>query len=655
MLVPRTCSIWLLDPLQNTLAWASKTLEAHGLHGNNSTAHRTTSAAIVQMAQNASVTSLPSITPAPSPANPPPFAALFLVVFDHRKGYVLQWQRSLPGVEVEGVVEFKSLPSGLHHVEEDLIYFVHENYAGVSAYINKPDAASERNASMLAVGMLVPLEHGRMGKSWLHAEHLKKLAEEQIKNVKATDGLEEYWEDHNIDENTAPKLPEESTDTLIHDTNGQVNGYHKSRAMSTGSVFLPGGHSLAPHHPATTLMDMLSVFGPLIFPLYRAALLRKRILLVIEAPVEFACDVVYNLSVLSSLPRHLAVYLPKSDASRRRIPSLFNVGIQDIDLLSKSTMEGWVACTTDDVLATKPELFDLAVFMPGKESKQARRKVYPKLVPSSTELAKQFPKVGVRASQRDAVRYEGLVSGIRPYPRSEVISPVHDDGEQQEQAETRVEDEELDVGEESAYSSRAPSIHEHREIVEPPSWSQVAYTSLLWWASAGDRINGLSEEEETEMERDAMLLDTGEGEDGTTKEVVVVGYFRRLTGMMFQAVSEVLQQEEEAAIEEDNEGARDGVSEQQPEPEHAQEHHREESFDQGSDVQRPLIPRNDRSEVNDGEDDIVEFTAEDVSAMGLDVWSRGDRDFVGELLEGWWKRRARVRAGRVECCGVRIL
>lgn len=55
-------------------------------------------------------------------------------------------------------------------------YFIHDGYAGLSAFINKADERSDRAARMLAVGILVPLEHGRMGRSWRHAEALKELA-----------------------------------------------------------------------------------------------------------------------------------------------------------------------------------------------------------------------------------------------------------------------------------------------------------------------------------------------------------------------------------------------------------------------------------------------------------------------------------------------
>jgi hypothetical protein len=87
------------------------------------------------------------------------------------------WKRTIPGVEVEGAVEYKSLPSGLHNVSEDLVYFVHEQYAGISAFINQPADESERNAKMFSIGVLVPLSSGRLGKSWRHASKLKELAQ----------------------------------------------------------------------------------------------------------------------------------------------------------------------------------------------------------------------------------------------------------------------------------------------------------------------------------------------------------------------------------------------------------------------------------------------------------------------------------------------
>lgn len=138
----------------------------------------------------------------------PPIAALFLIEFDVKAGYTIAWKQAAPGLDLGGAVEYKSLPSGLHAVAEDLIYFVHEDesgsgsgsgssggrhgaagdgdpaaapseggYAGLSAFVNLPtDEADARFARMIAVGVLVPRSYGRLGRAWRHAESLMAMA-----------------------------------------------------------------------------------------------------------------------------------------------------------------------------------------------------------------------------------------------------------------------------------------------------------------------------------------------------------------------------------------------------------------------------------------------------------------------------------------------
>lgn len=111
-------------------------------------------------------------------ADLPPISALFLIDFDVKAGYTITWKRAVPDLELDGQVEYKSLPSGLHTVRDDLIYFVHDGaHAGLSAFVNEPVEEEEvRNARMIAVGILVPLSYGRLGRAWRHAENLKELA-----------------------------------------------------------------------------------------------------------------------------------------------------------------------------------------------------------------------------------------------------------------------------------------------------------------------------------------------------------------------------------------------------------------------------------------------------------------------------------------------
>ena len=52
-------------------------------------------------------------------------------------------------------------------------------YAGLSAYYRKDAPENERNARMVAIGVLVPStgRYGRLGRAWDHAVQLKTLAQ----------------------------------------------------------------------------------------------------------------------------------------------------------------------------------------------------------------------------------------------------------------------------------------------------------------------------------------------------------------------------------------------------------------------------------------------------------------------------------------------
>jgi len=58
-------------------------------------------------------------------------------------------------------------------------YFVMPPYAGLSAYYRNEAVEEERNARMVAIGVLVPStgRYGRLGRAWDHATQLKSLAQ----------------------------------------------------------------------------------------------------------------------------------------------------------------------------------------------------------------------------------------------------------------------------------------------------------------------------------------------------------------------------------------------------------------------------------------------------------------------------------------------
>ena len=243
----------------------------------------------------------------------PLISALFLIYFDIKAGYTIGWRRSTPAVDLEGVVEYKSLPSGLHMVKEDLIYYVHNNHAGLSAFVNAPAAEESRNARMIAVGIMVPLSYGRLGKAWKHAEQLKNMARyatdlnilallltlcsELVVDTSNTKILEAFWEQHKACDSSRDEETESMFDSISNlnfrsatNDSSAPKGQGRNRSSSVGTTLLPPGQSLSAYHPAWSLPRLLETFGPLIFPIHRAALLRKRILIIAHAPVEEPCN-----------------------------------------------------------------------------------------------------------------------------------------------------------------------------------------------------------------------------------------------------------------------------------------------------------------------------------------------------------------------------
>jgi hypothetical protein len=559
---------------------------------------------------------------------PPPIAAAFCVIFDARKGYTLAWRDAIEGLDIDGIVEYKSLPSGLHTVEEDLVYFVHEHYAGISAFLNKECKVDARGARMLATGVLVPIQDSRMGRAWLHAEGLKELVGKQIGNPEDVSLLEGYWDEF--------KMKDERKDatTLTDDvfdagTVKKPNGYQKTRAMSDAMPAPSQGLPL--HHPAKALAVLFKAFGPLVFPLYRAALLRKRILLVGEAPVETNCNFVYAISILSSIQKVLLPLLPVDDVPDMRLRPLFNVGIQDIPLLQRSKdheneiQDGWIACTTDDVLATKPELFDLLVMLPPPHSKNATSKIYPKIIPSSPDLSRKTPKTTTRATQRDARRFISLRAHLKQFAAETARPP---------EAAAAID------AETESVSSAAESTLSRTSIVEPQPWSHIAYISLLWWASAGEKRSGPDEDEDEEADHDAHLL--GEDDDSSSAELAIVSYFHRLTNAIFGNISSAIAQADGDELWE-----RAGIDVEDDDAE-SEEDEAAAVTDGETNEDQALLS-------NKANDSVVEITREDLTSMGLDIWSSSDRTFVEDLVRMWWGREAVVKGSRIECCGVQIL
>ena len=113
--------------------------------------------------------------------------------------------------------------------------------------------------------------------------HLCHSSRSLVDDASDTQLLEKYWEEHKMADS-------ESGDAQSPQLSPFSLAQRKQRALSSATLGTDERQTLPAYHPALSLCKYVDVFGPLIFPLHRAALLRKRILIVTAAPVRDACE-----------------------------------------------------------------------------------------------------------------------------------------------------------------------------------------------------------------------------------------------------------------------------------------------------------------------------------------------------------------------------
>ncbi|KAG0361299.1 hypothetical protein BGZ54_009153 [Gamsiella multidivaricata] len=298
----------------------------------------------------AAVDAAPSQVMAESDIDIPTIDAVFLVRFDTRRGNILEWSDSTPGIQLNGI-EFSALPSGLHNSSQDVIYFQLEGCIGVSVYANVPSSNVEhRGAQMASVGILVKpsADTGRCGQVWRHVQFLKGQARHHATNDSDTTELAAYFARHKTPLHAAGP----STSSSKRDAYRARNIRRISRSF-TLSEPIPaitqsqnGRHEVTQtddipaSHPSHHFLRLVQALGPSIYILWKAALLRKRILIYTPPPIESACLFVYNVCLMATVPFGTSVI--SQSKSNEKIQPLFCVGIHDIDHM-EALRGGYVA------------------------------------------------------------------------------------------------------------------------------------------------------------------------------------------------------------------------------------------------------------------------------------------------------------------------
>lgn len=317
--------------------------------------------------------------------------AVFVTAFDPIKGNIVEWKYP-PEAQLPDGIEFASIPSGLHSVTRDTIYFSRpQRQHGVACFHN---AVSDRHASrgveMRAVGVIA----SRFDNLHHHTDFL-------------TGQVERLVTEHD----------QVRTDLIRYYEASQPEG----SPGDSGPV--PSVQPFRVEHPLGGLANFVETFGPAVFVLWRHALLGKRILHCRNPPLYDSCARVYCTALLTATLSPRAPSLGDSRGELREcsspyhftdqpiptLPSLFCVTLRDIPALTIS--KSYVACTSDRILESKP-IYDLFI------------------MEENTLLGPFDLKTGsgtrntVKVTRSDIRRYEALMGAITK-SRSDAVGVSH--------------------------------------------------------------------------------------------------------------------------------------------------------------------------------------------------------------------------------------
>lgn len=323
-------------------------------------------------------------------------------------------------------------------------------------------------------------------------------------------------------------------------------------------------------------------------------------------------NTVYDLSILSTVPQPLQESIA-TDNVRARIQPLFNVGVFDITRL-ETHKDGWMACSTDDILGEKKKLYDILVELPTSNIASGC-KAWPKLRTADGEV--------IKATQRDLRRYRSVRKELRKIERGAMA------GRQYLGADSDTDEDDDDTAPlvrplNQLLNDDTDALQE-ADVVQPESWGAVAYKSFMWWASAGE----MSAWEADEVLIDQALLedlpdldkaldsdrrhsgdDSNEDDVDPTQEAqkiatILVAYFHRVTEAILQTLADNVE-------------------------------HADDATEEGYDA------------------DAIDISNEDMRGMGIDAWDIRDRQFVQDAMRIYFSRDVVIEDDRVRMCGMRV-
>jgi len=302
---------------------------------------------------------------------PQDVVAIFHVSFHPTQGNIIDW--SLKASESLDLthVEFSCLPSGLHLVEEDVIYFTKDGHQGVCVFKRRQTSEhGHRGFRLSSMGIL--LSKSTRPRPWKHVQALKSLVHTMYASLEGRDGQEPTEEDW---EPARAFYEERKLRRADLSGSGDWLGWSAELGGDADADSLEST-------PTLHLPHLLHVLGPSSLTLYKHILGRRRILIYTAPPVQSACILCYVAAdmcfedqvevneVPNPSPQTSERGRADEDLSRKvkgrsttGVEVLGMVTLNDLDRLKEEgkTGRGWVACTTDALFLEKPSYYDLVI------------------------------------------------------------------------------------------------------------------------------------------------------------------------------------------------------------------------------------------------------------------------------------------------------
>lgn len=447
----------------------------------------------------------------------PPICAIFLTKFDVHKGYELIYYKSIDNIYDSKDLEFKSIPSGLHSVESDVICFTKNGKIpesllyGLSVFkqnsLQLKDVVDRSKVKMYSLGILIDPRHLKSideFKNW----DAKIYSCMWVFKTELTSMISEFIQ---LD-------TKEQEDDYLNKFESFFDNYKYKNEISKvhSSPQILSEDEIKSDHMVDSLVDIIDDFGPLIFKIWKISLLRKCIIInsihdgnhngILIGDI---CKIIFCISLISSIPKELQERLEKS--SKKDLNDMmfnkpiYNICVNDIDTIVQMDTN-YIACTTDQIITERKGIYDYNIL-----------------------LSKECPQI------INAITGDNEYATFRDNEKFQIIySQFNHDSNNNNNSSTTI------------IHPLSSKVSERRSIQE------LIWTGLSWWASAGESFSSHNEIFANEYEFFDNI-----SSDKVERLISLVGYFQRITMKIFLVLIDRIRVGNEEGNDYDNDSEED--------------------------------------------------------------------------------------------------